>query len=556
MKTLIRFISRTAAGAVSHNDKIVDADIITIGRATDQVLHLKDRRARLQHAEIRRQNGDFHISTAALAGVTVNGRSQRDVKLQPGDVIEVGANILRVIDAAGAADFAVSFELSGEARVEDMAADWTRATSGIGGFSKRKLAWTFAGLVFVFALLLPAAGLLNPGIASFMRGNALLPDDGLWLTGPLHSAHSSTSADCQNCHTALFTRVQDNACTACHSVDRHVAGGAMPVLGDVRCASCHQEHNEPQQLVNRHQGLCADCHKDLAGRLGGDVQLQDAADFLVAHPDFRISLLQPTVQDDGETQWNVNHVTLLDSLTADRSNVKFDHKVHLDAAGVVAPDGRRVLQCGDCHQPEPGGARMRPISMNDHCSTCHTLSFDADDPLRRVPHGDPAGVVRTLVEYYSARLLGDEPGAAEQRLRRPGQALTRADRDRAAAEARVRAMSVAADLFERRACVNCHEVSATGNADMPWRVEPVRLTAEFFPHANFSHAAHATEISSCDSCHKASASTSSADVLIPGLASCRNCHGSGLARRNEASQIPSTCIMCHSFHFAAKGRHQ
>ena len=47
---------------------------------------------------------------SALAGVTVNGRSQRDARLMTGDVIEVGANILRVIDAEGVADFGAGFD--------------------------------------------------------------------------------------------------------------------------------------------------------------------------------------------------------------------------------------------------------------------------------------------------------------------------------------------------------------------------------------------------------------------------------------------------------------
>ena len=46
--------------------------------------------------------------------------------------------------------------------------------------------------------------------------------------------------------------------------------------------------------------------------------------------------------------------------------------------------------------------------MDEHCVGCHTLSFDADDPTRLVPHGEPAGVVQALVEYYSARLLGSD----------------------------------------------------------------------------------------------------------------------------------------------------
>jgi len=549
MKTLIRFITNNAAGVLEHSDKLIDTDAITIGRATDQTLHLKDRRVRLQHAEIKHQNGDFTISTGALAGVTVNSRSQREARLVVGDVIEVGANILRVIDAGADADFAISFELSAEAKSEDLAADWTSMPSGIAGFSKRRLAWILVGIVALLALLLPALSIVHPSIASIMRGSAFLPDDGLWLAGPVHSAHSATSAECQNCHTGLFQRVPDSACAECHTVDRHVASTTHTVLGEMRCASCHLEHNEPPQLVKRHQGLCADCHNDLPD----DVPLQNAEDFLHAHPDFRVSLLMPEVAADGSFEWGVQHVALAVSKTAERSNLKFDHQAHIDEAGIVTPEGRRVIECGECHQPEPGGARMQPLSMDEHCLGCHTMSFDADDPSRQVPHGDPAGVVQALVEYYSARLLGSDPDAVEQRVRRPGQTLSRADRDRAAAEARVQAMTIAEDLFERRACVNCHEVNRTRDEEMPWQVEPVRLTTSFFPHANFSHAAHDTEVTNCDGCHGASESVSSTDVLIPDIDSCRACHGSGVARRNNASQTPSTCIMCHSFHFDAKG---
>jgi pSer/pThr/pTyr-binding forkhead associated (FHA) protein len=547
VKYLIRFISRNPAGGVEHHDKVVDTAVVTIGRATDQILHLKDKRARLQHAEIEEKSDGVHISTGALAGVTVNGRSQRDARLAVGDVIEVGANILRVIDPPDDADFAISFELSTDARSEDLVQDWSRA--GATRASKRKLSW-YAGLVvLLLALLVPAAGLIHPTIASLLR-NSILPDDSLWLAGPVHSKHASTSAQCENCHTTLFIRVRDGACLECHTANRHVTPPAEAVLGEQRCASCHLEHNEPPSLIKRHQGLCAGCHEHMPD----DSPFEDASDFLGAHPRFKVSLLQPTVEDGGATAWNLQHVILSESRQSDRSNLKFDHAAHLDKDGIVTPDGRRVVECVDCHVPDPGGRRMKPITMDDNCSGCHALTFDADDPNREVPHGDPEGVVQVLIEYYSARLLGDDPDAGPQRLRRPGHALTRADRDKAAAEARVQAMQIAEDLFERRACVNCHEVSKSDDKQMPWRVEPVRLTESFFPHANFSHAAHDTEVTSCDGCHSASLSNSSQDVLIPGIDTCRECHGSGSARRNDAKQTASTCIMCHSFHFENKGQ--
>ena len=547
MNVLIRFISRTAADSVEHHDKIVDAPAITIGRATDQILHLRDRRARLQHAQIERRVGDVHITTGALAGVTVNGRSQRDVKLAVGDVIEVGANIIRVIDAPDGVDFAISFELSDGASAEHFEANWSAPATGIGGWSKRKLSWMLVAAVFAVALAMPAVVMLGPEAAGFMRGSPL-PDDSWWLAGPIHSGHSTIGDECETCHVSAFQRVPDAACVDCHDVDRHVTDDEYAVLGATRCASCHLEHNEPPQLVKRHQGLCADCHDDLPT----GIELQPASDFLDAHPDAKVSLERPETNADGETEWVVTHLRLADAQGADRSNLTFNHKVHLDPDGIMTPDGNRVIDCAGCHEPEPGGARMMPIEMDRHCSGCHTLGFDPDDPSRTVPHGEPAAVVQALIEYYSARLLGDDPQAVEQRLRRPGQRLSREDRDRVAAEAREQAMAVAADLFERRACATCHQVTRS-DGPLPWHVEPVRLTDYFYPHAEFAHATHDTEVTNCEGCHGASESESSHDVLIPGIDNCRECHGSGIERRNAASQLPSTCIMCHNFHFARKG---
>jgi len=556
MKFLIRFITQNAAGGVEYADKLVDAAAITIGRATDQVLHIRDRRARLQHAKIEISGGVASISTSALTGVIVNGRSQRECNLSVGDVIEVGANILRVIDAPGTVDFAISFELGADASGENLAPAWSG--SGIAdGLSKRRLAWVAAATVLVVALLIPASGLLHPGIASFLRSSALLPDDSLWLAGPVHSAHATFSTDCQSCHSKAFTRVADDTCLSCHEVSRHVAttvsdtrSNRASVLGKARCASCHLEHNEPPSLVKQHQGLCANCHRDLPD----GSSLDSASDFLDEHPEFSVSLLRPERSESGETQWTTERLLLAGALTAERSNLKFNHQVHIDPGGIVTPNGIRVLECSACHQTETGGGRMLPISMDQHCSDCHSLVFDPDDPTRAVPHGDPDGVLQVLIEYYSARLLGADPDAVNQRLRRPGQALTRADRDRAAAEARVKALAVAEDLFERRACINCHEVTrVASDQDMPWRVQPVQLTEVFFPRANFSHAAHATEVTDCGSCHKAEASTMASDVLMPDIETCRDCHGSGASRRNNSSQIPSSCVMCHSFHFPLQG---
>lgn len=399
------------------------------------------------------------------------------------------------------------------------------------------MAWVAAAVVVVAGFAIP-----------------LLLAKSFLLAGPVNSAHTTIADDCSSCHTTLFKRVPDEACIECHTVQRHTAPPAHAVLGETRCATCHLEHNEPPQLVNQHQDLCADCHADVPVELG----LQNADDFLDGHPDFKVSLLRPSTLADGEIDseidWLVEHVDLAASASADLSNLKFDHKVHLVSDGIITPDGMRVIDCVECHTPDPGGARMQPISMDEHCSRCHTLAFDPDDPSRTVPHGDADAVVQALVEYYSARLLGSDPDAVNQRVRRPGQQLSRADRDRVAAEARTEALRVAEDLFERRACINCHTVSPS-DGDAPWHVEPVKLTEQFFPHTVFSHAAHDSDAAGCDNCHNATQSSAATDLLIPDINVCRDCHGSGESGRNSSTQIPSTCVMCHGFHFDAKDPH-
>ena len=554
MKFLIRFVTTNAAGGLEQSDKHIETQILTIGRATDQILHLRDRRARLQHARIEVREGAVHITSNALAGVSVNGRSQRDARLVAGDVIEVGSNILRVIEAPDGVDFAMTFELKAEVSSDDVVPSWDASATSDIGTSKRRLSWIAAGTVLLLAFVIPSLSMLGGSVASVSRSTALLPDDSWWLAGPVHGKHASTSADCQNCHVDAFRRVPDEACLACHTATRHVAVPVEPILGDARCATCHFEHNEPPSLIKQHQGLCADCHRQALASSG--VDLPPAADFLDAHPRFKVSLLRPTPAPEGKIEWTVNRRYLEAAAGSDNSNLEFDHAAHLNSDGIVAPEGKRVIACTDCHVTEPGGAGMLPISMDDHCSSCHTLSFDPDEPDRSVPHGDPEAVLQVLIEYYSARLLGTDPDAAEQRVRRPGRKLSRADRDKAAAEAKVQALAVATDLFERRACVNCHEVTKAGdNAELPWVVQPVRLTAAFFPRASFSHSAHDTEVTSCNGCHNASDSDDASDVLMPGIDTCRDCHGSSVARRNDAGQTPSTCIMCHRFHVPGKGSH-
>jgi predicted CXXCH cytochrome family protein len=64
----------------------------------------------------------------------------------------------------------------------------------------------------------------------------------------------------------------------------------------------------------------------------------------------------------------------------------------------------------------------------------------------------------------------------------------------------------------------------------------------YMMHGWFDHSAHATQ--TCASCHAAATSTKATDLLLPGLKSCRTCHGG----EASAAKVPSSCAMCHSYH--------
>jgi predicted CXXCH cytochrome family protein len=68
------------------------------------------------------------------------------------------------------------------------------------------------------------------------------------------------------------------------------------------------------------------------------------------------------------------------------------------------------------------------------------------------------------------------------------------------------------------------------------------------PGARFDHGSHTTTLSGCDTCHDAGDSNAAADVLMPVIETCRDCHGSGDPHRNPGDRVQSGCTLCHGFH--------
>ena len=551
MRTLIRFVSRAKGGALETSERLYDGEALTLGRATDQVLQFKDGRVAFQHARIFRRGPRTLLACRAPATIIVNDALVREVELSVGDVLRLGANVLTLVTAPAGVDLALTFELDAAASEADLATVRAPLLLSGGALGKRGWSWLlFLTLLGAF-LVLPVLVLPGKTARDALRASGL-PSDHAWSPGALHTMHQTIAGRCEVCHQQAFVRVRNEACLACHQTDlhRHVDADrpGAGTLETTRCFACHSGH-EPAPLIRGDAGGCIDCHAGAAG-VGAASRIGAVSDFGNAHPEFRVSLLR-TDANGGVAP--PERLRLDTPALREHSHLKFPHATHLDPRGVKTLDSRRVLGCADCHVPEPGGRRMLPIRMETHCQGCHRLDFDPAYPDRQLPHRDVAVVMNALLEYYSARYLEGWPDPNARSLAgrfaaTPGPALAPAERARRLGLARARTQVIARDLFERRACNVCHEVQPTPGAPTPWRVTSVRLTQNWLPAAHFDHAQHTTTLTPCSACHAAAHSTQSADVLMPRIATCRQCHAGTGGATPPAGKVATGCPACHSFH--------
>ncbi len=309
-------------------------------------------------------------------------------------------------------------------------------------------------------------------------------------------------------------------------------------------------------MAPRAQEQCAECHRDVKS-VAAEATSEKATDFRTDHPEFRLSLLDA---DKPDAIRRVRQSKPASPDMVERSNLKFNHKLHLDPGGVRDPEGKRdaagardaqgrrtVLKCADCHQPNTGGLLMAPVSMEQHCQRCHSLAFEPQVTKRQVVHGEAAQIATMLREFYARLVLGDVPPDVnppkDLPRMRPGAVLSYQERQQALRIADQKANLVMRELFDtRKVCSTCHEVSRpAGTAE--WKVAPVRVAQVWMPQARFSHAKHSTE--QCTKCHDVSASKDARHIAMPDIASCRDCH---VGARPVTGKVTSDCATCHKFH--------
>jgi len=549
MRWLIRRVVKKGKGSISYEEDIHFGDVLTIGRGSDQAVFLPDLRAALQHARVTAVGtGSYKVESLILAGIRVNNEITHATTVRSGAILEIGATRIQLLEASGDHDGGV--EVTTLDKTEEKALKAAKALPtqlGQTWLSKRRPAWIAFTVLAVLFFAFPLLTHFSPGFSQTLRKSPL-PSQGSWSPGDLAAAHHFFGQDCTVCHEKPFVPVRDEACGKCHSrLSAHAdpVKFNLPELGDARCAHCHEDHTGPKGLVRRDQKLCSECHAGLQGTTKGASSLVDVADFGTGHPEFQVDL--PNWDDQG----NYKPIrTRLDTAgISEKSGLKYPHDKHMNKDGLKAPNGLVVLECKSCHVPEPGGAKMKPVDFETMCHDCHRLDFDPLEPTRQVPHAKVSEIIYMLDEFYAEQgLVGGYQDASApfivQQRRRPGEAMTPQQQQEALAWARQKSRKVADSLFESRACTVCHTVTRGREAGKPFIVAPVRVAGVWYPRGEFTHDSHVTM--GCGDCHDATPSKSSADLLIPGIGNCRECH----AGERTKDKVASTCIDCHGYHMS------
>ena len=409
--------------------------------------------------------------------------------------------------------------------------------------------------------------------------------------GPLARVHATWESRCESCHTPFAPingsrwsplsnapdHASDTNCRACHAGLPHHPGQDHD--RSIACAECHRDHQGRDASMTRvGDGSCVGCHADLAGRPGAT----EGARLSVANSVTRFDRVHPEFAAVRPGPGGVP--------PRDPVRLRFSHRVHmtpgmnpqaggkplLTYAALNENDRRRygwipgtgldrsvALDCSSCHRlPSSStrlGAYMEPVSFESNCRACHPLPFDPAIPGVEARHGvQLRQVVGELRRIYQAEATREDPELLKRPVRPrevPG--------NRSGAEIATVGHAVDARLTAalrkllpngKGGCTECHSLTPAGKSIVgvadaeSLTIEPVRLPAVWLTRSRFDHSAHVAL--KCDSCHAGAAtSNTSADILLPGIATCLECHSP--PREGSSGPLGGAgfgCAECHGYH--------
>ncbi len=377
--------------------------------------------------------------------------------------------------------------------------------------------------------------------------------------GPLASAHTMFSNDCQQCHVESFKPAQrllqfdpgiravsDDACKRCHDGPVHHETQAR----EPACASCHREHRGKVLLAKVPDTYCTSCHIDLPANMKKGTEKEcrfhwPITSFAGDHPEFAL--------------WRKN--------LPDPTRLRFNHRVHLqlDPKQVHQLKGK-ALDCSQCHEPDAERRYMKPVTYERHCKECHPLAVQVAGDFREqskdlraavekfnrewAPHKEPASVREELRQRYR-RFAREHRDATKVPLTFPPvrplpskpQEPPKPSGDWAAQQL---------DLAERMlfdgggGCRYCHERKAPREPGELPQFLPNSMPARWLTSSVFRHDSH--RMLTCTECHKeVLTSELTRDVLLPRIDNCKQCHNPQAGARHD-------CVACHLYHDYRKER--
>jgi hypothetical protein len=369
----------------------------------------------------------------------------------------------------------------------------------------------------------------------------------VYSSGQLSPSHAVFTQQCGLCHVtragAFFKAVSDQACLTCHDGPVHHSSQIFSPT----CSACHVEHKGVQRLSATSDAGCIQCHSHLRTRDGQPHYTGSINGFDRSHPEF--SLLSKGKIDPGQ--------------------IKLNHYLHLQA-NLVGPANQRVqMTCDDCHRAArdnrvwPYGAQgqnetveqvsspisglggyMAAIQFSKHCAACHTLQFDRYFGNEQVPHDRP-DIIHAFLAKRFAEYVAAHPTAVHE-VEPPNRQLPERDRIPRVAHDRAEWVQFRVEDAEwvlwAKTCKQCHVLNF-GTGTLP-EVAKSNITPRWLLHAEFDH--HAHRMMSCVACHtRTPESHDTADILLPGVALCQQCH------REEGSSkevAEGRCFECHQYH--------
>ncbi len=418
----------------------------------------------------------------------------------------------------------------------------------------------------------------------------------VYSSGPLSEAHAVLGKNCGVCHATTLgffhEKVSDDACLKCHDAPPH---HAEKVAYTVSCGSCHIEHNGSPHLASTQIDSCTQCHANLTTKSGSPLYVRTVKDFDKEHPEF--AALRPGAHDPGQIKLNL-YAHLKHNL-AGRSGpsapVQMDCQDCHRLAGTNAPwpyAGPQTMQvmsqamspnmsqpmsaASPQGSPEPTPVAagvsadlkhapsrdyMLPILYTRQCAGCHVKDLQFDKRFEQSAPHDKPDVVQTFLiqkysEYFATHPRALSEAVAPERIL-PNTVKLPLPIPRNRQEWMDQQVMLADILLFKKGCKLCHVMVEANPAEgsgteaiMPEGKTPLPTVAKssipprWFLHADFNHDSH--RLLTCTACHtRTPESRQTADILLPGIASCRDCHQDGGARHDAAS---GRCSECHSYH--------